>query len=183
MKNLPQHIENQFFKFLNKEMSIEEFEQWVYATDELETVLSEHDYLNLIAFSFDQLNAFYYLEELLIELIDFPKFETYRIIHQLNIIIENDGLWENAVEIFHGDFIESYYFLKPFFDLHFLIEDNQGSDVELSDDVYIRARKEAISLKNWLITGTIVIKGREGHRKGTNYIDNRKEEEKQDPSV
>jgi hypothetical protein len=40
MKNLPQHIENQFFKFLNKETSIEEFEQWVYETDELETVLS-----------------------------------------------------------------------------------------------------------------------------------------------
>jgi hypothetical protein len=188
MNNLPQHIENQFFKILNKEIPIEEFEQWVYATDELETVLSEHDYLNLIAFSFDQLNAFDYLEDLLIGIIDFPKFEKYRLIYQLNIIIEKAALWKNAVETLHGDYINSYNFLEPFFSIHFMIEDNHEFYPQLNEnrhqlieDMYVLAKKEAIQLLDYLNSDKIIIKGREGHRKGTNYIDNRTKEEKARP--
>ena len=188
MKNLPQHIETPFFKVLNHELSIKEFEQWVYATDELETVLSTHDYLNLIAFNYGQLKALDYLEDLLMDIIDFPKFEKYRLIYQLNIIIEKDGLWENAVEIFHGDYIDSYNFLEPFFSLHFMIEDNQEFYPELNEnrsqlinEIYVLAKKEALQLLNYLNTDKIIIKGREGHRKGTNYIDNRTKEEKARP--
>ncbi len=78
MKNLPQHIENQFFKFLNKEISIEEFEQWVYATDELETVLSADLYQELIAFNYNARYVLASLYPILMESLDESKFEKYR---------------------------------------------------------------------------------------------------------
>ena len=54
MKNLPPHLENQFFRVLNKEISIQDFEKWVYETEELEHVLSSDNYLDLIAFNYYQ---------------------------------------------------------------------------------------------------------------------------------
>lgn len=184
MKNLPQHIETPFFKVLNKEISIAEFEQWVYATDELETLLSEHDYLNLIAFSFDQKNAFDYLESMLIEIIDFPKFETYRIIYLLDLVIKKDNSWRKALNDLYHEYIENYNFLETFgtlddiIDLNEALEFRHNSMDDLMGESFIYSKNEAIKMKDWLNSRTIVIKGREGHRKGTNYIDNRKEEEK-----
>lgn len=177
MKKLPQHIENQLFKFLNKEISIADFEQWVYATDELESVLSEDNYLDLIAFNFTQKNAFDELYEVLIELINFPKFETYRIIYLLDLIIGKDDLWTKAVKDLYNECIESYEFLDVFGGLDEMIENYYiyGNSI---DDFFIESKDKAIKMKNWLNSGTIIIKGREGHRKGTNYIDNRMENEK-----
>ena len=87
MKNLPQHIENQFFRILNKEISIKDFEQWVYKTEELETVLSERDYLDLIAFNFNQPHVLYELFKIFVKWINIQKYETYRIIYLLDLVI------------------------------------------------------------------------------------------------
>ena len=181
MKKLPQHIENQFFKFLNKEISIADFEQWVYETDELESVLSDDNYLDLIAFKYNQLNAFDELYEVLIELIDFPKFETLRIIYLLDLIINKDILWRKAVEDLAYESINSYAFLYIFSRINDGIYNNEymiGTEFDSTEKSYLWSKNEAIKMKNWLNSGTIIIKGREGHRKGTNYIDNRTENEK-----
>lgn len=189
MKNLPQYIENQFFSLLNHKVSIKEFEQWVYATDELEAVLSERDYLDLIAFNFSQLNAFDKLECLIIDLIELGKYEKYRLIYQLNLIVEKDSLWENAVEILHGDYCDGYNFLEPFFSIHFMNADDHEyypklneNRHQLTEEMYVLARKEALQLLNYFNTDTIVIKNsREGHRSGQHYTDNRTKEEKARP--
>lgn len=184
MKNLPQHIENQFFKFLNKEISIADFEQWVYATNELETVLSADMYQELIAFNYQSRYVLATLFPILMECLDFPKFETYRIIYLLDLIIEHDDLWKKAVNDLYHEYIESYNFLEAFgtlddiIDLNEALEFRHNSMDDLMGESFIYSKNEAIKMKDWLNSRTIVIKGREGHRKGTNYIDNRKEEEK-----
>jgi hypothetical protein len=181
MKNLPQHIEYQFFKFLNKEISIEEFEQWVYATDELETALSPDIYQNLIAFNYNSRYVLATLYPLLMECLDFPKFEKYRLIYHLNLIIEKDNSWQKAVKKLDHEFRENYDFLNIFCALDDMLnydEDKYGTNPNSIDDLFIESKFQAIKMKNWLNSGTIIIKGREGHRKGTNFIDNRIESEK-----
>jgi hypothetical protein len=177
MRNLPQHIENQLFRVLNNEIGIKAFEKWVYETEELETVLSAENYLDLIAFNFNQINAFDSLYDLFIEIIDIPKFETYRIIYLLDLVINKHDLWIKAVSDLYHEFIESYAFLEVFSGLDELIVNDYVYGVPIAE-IYLSSKEEAIKMKNWLIDDTIVIKGREGHRKGTNYIDNRKEDEK-----
>jgi hypothetical protein len=176
VKNLPQYIENQLFSVLNHEISIKEFEQWVYQTDDLEKGLSEQNYLDLIAFNFNQEHAFHELYNILTEWIDFPKFEQYRLIFLLDLIIEKDDFWRIAVTNLYHEFIESYNFLYVFCWLEDSLYYNEkigGINPDSMDSLYISSKEEAIKMKNWLILGTIVIKGREGHRKGTNYTDNR----------
>jgi hypothetical protein len=177
MNNLPQHIENQFFKFLNKETSIDDFEQWVYATDELETILSADLYQELIAFNYNARYVLASLYPILMEHLDEAKFEKYRIVYLLDLIINKDDLWVKAVKNLYKESIESYAFLDGFSVLEEYVEHYYfyGDTV---DDFYIESKEEAIKMKNWLNSETIIIKGREGHRKGTNYIDNRKENEK-----
>ncbi len=176
MKNLSQHIENQFFRVLNKEISIQDFEKWVYETEELEQVLSSDNYLDLIAFNYYQNRVFDALYNLLIELINFPKFETYRIIYLLDLVIEKNDLWKKAVNTLYHEYINSYYFLNVFAAIDDEIDCHDNTN--LIDGVFIFSKDYAIQMKHWLISEIIIIKGREGHRKGTNYIDNRTEDEK-----
>jgi hypothetical protein len=171
MKNLPQHIENQFFKFLNKETSIEDFEQWVYATDELETVLSADLYQELIAFNYKSRYVLATLCPILMDCLDYSKFETYRIIYLLNLIIEKDDLWTKAVKDLQFEWVSNYFFLNCF---DFLDTDfDFYKDTDLITSVFMKAKDYSIQMKHWLISGTIIIGDREGHRKGSNYIDNR----------
>jgi hypothetical protein len=189
MKNLPQYIENQLFSVLNREISVKEFEQWVYQTGDLEEELSEDDYYDLISFNYNLLDAFDSLYDLLIDLVGFPQFEHYRLSYQLNLIIEKEGLWENAIEIFHGDYIEKYNFLEPFFSLHFMIQDNHEyypqfneNKTELIDEIYVLAKKEALQLLIFLNSRKIIIKDYKEHRRhGENYFDYRTKEEKAKP--
>lgn len=52
MEPLPNQLRSKFFEFLHGEEPIKKFEQWVYATDALEEVLTDNDYLKLISFRF-----------------------------------------------------------------------------------------------------------------------------------
>jgi hypothetical protein len=182
MKNLPQHIENQFFRVLNKEIGIKAFEKWVYETEELEAVLSAENYLDLIAFNYNQEDLYGLLTEslydLFIKFIDSPKYENYRIKRLLTLVTDKDDSWKSAVSKLHSECINSYNFLDSFFNFYFLIRDNRRNP-KVIEEMYPLIKNEAEKVLDWLNSEKIVIKGREGHRKGTNYIDSRTKEEKE----
>ncbi len=77
----------QFYLFLNDEFSIEDFEQWVYSTTELEKQLKPQDYLNLLSFNFKQQDATYELKKLLLEKhtnqLDFDNWNIRRLLNDL----------------------------------------------------------------------------------------------------
>jgi hypothetical protein len=113
--------------------------------------------------------------------LDEAEFEKYRIIYLLDLIIEHDGLWKNAVNDLYHESIESYDFLIVFSFLDDMVNHDEtayGINPNSMDDLYSSSKAEAIKMKNWLNSETIIIKGRAGHRKGTNFIDNRNENEK-----
>lgn len=83
MTVLPQNIKEVFYKALTGEISIADFEQWVYDKRELEKVLNLNDYLDLISLDYRHQHAQYKLNTLLERIIDISEFETYRILELL----------------------------------------------------------------------------------------------------
>lgn len=76
----------QFYLFLNGEISIENFEQWVYANNELEKQLKPQDYLDLLSFNFKQQDATYELKKLLenhISQLDFDNWNIRKLLNEL----------------------------------------------------------------------------------------------------
>lgn len=80
MTTLPQDIKERFYKTIKGEISLEDFEQWLYADKELEKYLNSDDYLDLISFGFKQGGAKYELWDLLKKHIDIGEFETYKML-------------------------------------------------------------------------------------------------------
>lgn len=81
---LPQDIKERFYKTIKGDISLDDFEQWLYSDKELEKHLNSNDYLDLISLSFKKSGAKYELWNLLKEHIDLGEFEKYKILGLLN---------------------------------------------------------------------------------------------------
>jgi hypothetical protein len=116
MKHIPQHIKNQLFKVLNDEVNIKDFEKWVYETKELEQILSEENYCELISFNYNQYSALDKLYGLFIELFTYDKFDTHYLFYQLNFLLEKGTLLESDIQSFLTDYYEGHEFIDGEFD-------------------------------------------------------------------
>lgn len=83
MTTLPQDIKDRFYKTIKGDISLDDFEQWLYADKELEKHLKSDDYLDLISLSFKKSGAKYGLWNLLKKQIDLGEFETYKMLERL----------------------------------------------------------------------------------------------------
>jgi len=84
MTTIPQDIKERFYKTIKGDISLDNFEQWLYADKELEKYLNSTDYLDLISLSFQQSGAKNELWNLLKKHIDLGEFETYKMLELLN---------------------------------------------------------------------------------------------------
>lgn len=143
------------------EISLADFEQWVYSTIELEKALREEDYIDLIALNYKGSFAFYELKELLLKHIDYSEYQTYHILSVLKgkvgdtditLIIDNIYDLQN----------EGYYFLRSI------------TDCWLCDESTIK--EEMQKMIDWIESGKIVITK-------DSYEDYRSEEEKQSQKI
>jgi hypothetical protein len=83
MDSLPQHIKEIFYKALNEEIPVHEFEQWLYKDKELESFLNEEDYLDLISLNYKN-DSKYDIYNQLKRHIDLGEFEKYKILNLLS---------------------------------------------------------------------------------------------------
>ncbi len=85
------------FRFLAGELSIQDFEQWIYATSELEEFLDKDAYYSLLSFDFRLPRISHEVSKFIYENIDTGRFHTWNIKRLLNILL-NDS--QDAVEVF-----------------------------------------------------------------------------------
>lgn len=83
MTTLPQDIKERFYNTLKGDISLSDFEQWLYANKELEELLPADDYLDLIALNYNGKYAKYELYGLLRKHTDPGEFETYKLLRLL----------------------------------------------------------------------------------------------------
>jgi hypothetical protein len=84
MHALPTDIKEFFFKTIKGDISLGEFERWVYASENLEAILDADDYLEIISLNYKMSGARHELYKILKRLIDIGEFETYKMLELLN---------------------------------------------------------------------------------------------------
>ncbi len=110
---IPKIFEEKIYSLLNSEISISEFEQWVYShADVLENELADDIFLELISFRYQLSGAKYDLSKLLRTLIDEADYEKYRILKLLNdTLIYSPNSRQNIAQ-FYDLYCEGYDFFN-----------------------------------------------------------------------
>lgn len=191
MQPLPNLIKNKFFRFLNGEESINDFEQWVYGTDSLERLLGNEDYLYLISLDFSKRDSKYEIEEILRRYINLGEYETWKLKNLLVSFIKKE---EHPLQIlceFYKLYCHGHYFLESLgleYGLSAKVppghEHSSGSWKELSDEEQSElidslvpgAMREAQKVLSWLEEDKIVITGEQDELGYWLSVDRRAEE-------
>lgn len=112
----------EFYKFLNRELTLSDFEEFVYSENSLEQELDNDFYLELIGFNFKDKNAREQLEDLIFDrFLTEAEFETWRLQRLLNKFIETEVDIDKKLDNFYsmycstydrqGEFVNGYRFL------------------------------------------------------------------------
>lgn len=73
-----EYIKEQFFKYLYGEITLKEFEEWIYKYEELEVYLGKDHYIDLISFNFNSRDAKVYIKDLFKKKFNWEEFEYWR---------------------------------------------------------------------------------------------------------
>ena len=107
-------IELKFYILLRGNLNIQEFEKWVYETDEgmLDEYFGRGFYFELASLNYKNKYAINELEKLLFSKIPYGKFEEKRIREILTSIIEDKGNLVDLFEELYGLYCDGYNFLR-----------------------------------------------------------------------
>lgn len=112
MINLPKHIELKFYNTIIGKIKIQDLEKWIYSNKEIESILSEDDYLELISFNYKGRGAKYELVNLLSEkYVDLGEYEKWKILNKLNIALKSDKRLPDILRAFYDLYRRGYTFL------------------------------------------------------------------------
>ncbi|MBI3258752.1 MAG: hypothetical protein HYZ54_04645 [Ignavibacteriae bacterium] len=193
MLTLPPNIKDQFYQTLNNEISIEEFEAWLYDNKEVEETLPLNEYVDLISFNYKKKGDYYELSNLLKKHIDVSEYETYRILILLKeaqqktdrlpyLLLEFSDLYYNGYEFLQvlgqvfGLYIDEPY-MSGFGD-YTLDELSDEHKKELLLSFSDEFDKEIVKVIDWIETKKIFLLGYQDEDNEYKYQDFRPEEEK-----
>lgn len=112
--NSKTNIQKQFYKIYKGQISISEFEDWLYKAQEIENVYGNDFYFNLLDLDYRKKHIKNELEKLIEMKIPFDEFEQTWIISLLeNIIYEKGDIVEILEQLYDG-YCSGYYFLRYF---------------------------------------------------------------------
>ena len=108
------------FQFLDNQISIEEFEQWVYSTSTLEQFFSRDAYLTLLEMNYSQRYALNKIIEIITSHIDDTKYQIWKLKTLLTPIIKYDADLDdpecilNILECLYYLYAHGFKFLNAF---------------------------------------------------------------------
>ncbi len=180
MKILPVPVKEKAYAYLNHEIGITNFEQWVYANaDELEETLDDNTFFWLISFSYNQEGAKQTLSLLLGERIDKADYEKYRLLYLLYKTLDPQTAKLEMIEQFYDLYCKGYYFfdtlalgygLKIDYDFELMSEEERAKNVAFFYPAIIKHIQEVIQ---WIENGNVVPTGVLNEWGRFEYIENR----------
>lgn len=105
-------IQKQFYKIYKDQISISEFEEWLYKTQEVESIYGNDFYYNLLDLDYRKKHIKNELEKLIEMKIPFDEFEQKRIISLLENIKDEKGDIVEILEQLYDDYCSGYSFLR-----------------------------------------------------------------------
>ena len=88
MQTVPHDIQIRFFRFYEDELSIAEFEQWIYRSERLEHILNRRAYIDLLALSYKSKQVKHEVRKIMDPILGVAAYEEYRVRNVLNDLIE-----------------------------------------------------------------------------------------------
>ncbi|WP_017732852.1 hypothetical protein [Nafulsella turpanensis] len=193
MTQLTPDIKERFFKTIYGEISIGDFEEWLYQSNELEQLLGADDHFELISYNFKQPGAIYGLIKLLYKHLDRAEYEVWRLHKLLGQVEYKEGDYPAAITEFYDLYSKGYTFFDNLafgYSLFLECPNQYGVDtfeeltleqqMNLANSCYPQILEETKRVKEWLKSDKIIPTGTQdkdyGHFK---FIDNRTEEEKE----
>jgi hypothetical protein len=193
MPELPDHIKQTFYKVMSKQMPIEAFEDWVYASKELERVLAADDYLELVSLNYKKAAVRYDLFNLLQRFVGAGNYEKWKLIGLLNRAKVHDRNLPGILEQFYHLYCDGYSFLntlglgfglsmcvlpKPFKVEHWreLPKDELTKLIQNLPQLIINYEVDLVL--RWLDEDAIILTGDLDQFNHYKYVDNRNDAEK-----
>ncbi len=190
MNKLPLNIQIQFFKVYINEISVADFEKWLYSKKELEQFLDNDTYFDLISLNYKDRHAKYEMGKIIDPFLDFGKFEERKLRKILTDLIDRTD-----------DFAKSLVDTYELYCLGYLFFDNLGFGYGLKfsdefweyskwenlteekkkeriDQIYPGLKREAELVVNWLDEEKIVPIGKTNDLGNYEYLDKRTDSEK-----
>lgn len=192
MKEIPQNLKDRFFKTLNGEIPIEDFENWVYNSTELEKFLGPVDYTDFISLDYKTQGAKYEIKNLIRKYIDKSEFETWKIkILLLNALNRTDDYYL-AIRLFYDLYFHGYGFMDNLglgyglaleyplssYGVDSFEELTKEQKDNLVNGFYPAIQTEIKKVLNWIDSGLIVLTGIQDEYNRFEYNDNRPESDK-----
>jgi hypothetical protein len=167
----PQEILDRFLQVLDREISLDSFEQWVYATPELETVLTRDSYLTLLCLDYRSRHAMHIIEQVLRLHVNAGRIETMKLHKHLTIVAQRGERLPRALVWLYHRYCWGYKFLDKLamdYGLDVAVLRDAGSRYswnnvsqeklrQLFDLFYPDIVQEVEKVQQWLREGMIVI--------------------------
>jgi hypothetical protein len=189
--NLPADIKEIFFETLYGDKSVLEFEQWLYADKQLESILSPEDRLELISYGYKGDRVKYDLYKLLEKHVDKGEYEKWKMLKRLRKALQREAELPQILVTFYDLYCKGYNFLDNLglgYGLAVEVPYSQADSwnkltlqqqQNLINSFYPDIEYEIKKVIGWLETGKVVLTGVQDEYNHYQYIDNRTEEEKQ----
>lgn len=185
-------LETTIFKLKNRELTLSEFEQWVYSENSLEKLIPADDYLELISLGYKTPSDLYEAEKILFNLVDEGKYYEWSLRRILEKIINKSNDSAIYIEECYNLYCEGYNFLNDLglgYGLCIVSPPNKYSSENweqlkkkeqenLVNNLYPDVADEAKKVLNWLDHNKIKITGHDGRYQGIQYSDSRTPSEK-----
>ena len=164
-------IENSFFLYLADELSLPDFEQWIYSTPQIEEYLGGTAYLELVSFDFHQPAASCELTKIITQYVSQAKFIKWHIMRHLQSLLDGTHDPVDAFEKLYDLYSRGYSFLGKIgieydlgvYEIPKLTEQHLWNEKEffrrrkMLDDHVLPLKKEIITLLQALEKGEIAI--------------------------
>tara|TARA_R110002167_G_scaffold366421_1_gene596569 strand:+ start:103510 stop:104268 length:759 start_codon:yes stop_codon:yes gene_type:complete len=190
MDKLPIELQLQFFKVYSEEISIEDFEQWLYGETELEKLVGEKYYLDLVSLNFKDRHIKHEMSKVIDSFLDFGLFEERKLKKILNDLINRTHDFAKSLIATYDLYCSGYNFFdnlgmgyglifaNDFFDYNDwtkLTENQKNQRIEI---IFGGVKKEAGLVLEWINSGKIILTGEVDEIDHYEYIDKRTEAER-----
>lgn len=182
-------LEYKYLELLDNNLSIKEFEQWVYQSDDLKILLSSDDYINLISLDYNSKYISYEIDKISDKYIDSGKLETMKIKALLTRALQKDEKIDDILRKLYYMYCDGYYFLQDLglgYGLSCEVPSFANSWEELSvqqrtsiiDSFYPKLEYDLRRALDWIESKKVILIGKQNDINLWLYIDNRNNEEK-----
>lgn len=190
MSKLPIDIQIEFFKVINDEVSINDFEQWLYVQNSLEQLLGNKVYIDLISINYKNRHAKHEMCKVIDLYLDYGLFEERKLKKILNDLIHKTDDFAKSLIATYDLYCYGYSFFynlglgygltfsEDFFD--YTEWENLSADQKENriNKIYPGVKREAELVLSWMEQGKLILTGERDELGHYDYIDKRSPFEK-----